>query len=48
MLSLSVLFLMKQGCGGAGKSDKSPATFTIKEIVALKKLMRMMVIHLYV
>ena len=48
MLSLSVLFLMEQGCGGAWSSGKSPATLKIKEMVAITKLMRIMIIHVYI
>ena len=40
MLSLSVLFLMEQGCGGVWRSGKSPATLRTKEMVAVTKLMR--------
>ena len=48
MLSLSVLFLMKQGCGGAWRSGKSLATSRTKEMVAITKLIRMMIIQLYI
>ena len=30
MLSLSILFLMKEGCGGDWRSGKSPVTLRIK------------------
>ena len=48
MLSLSVLFLMEQGCGGVWRSGKSPATLRTKEMVAVTKLIRLMIIHLYI
>ena len=47
MLSLSALLLMEQGCGGAWRSGKSPATLRTKEMAAVTELMRMMIIHLY-
>ena len=37
MLSLSVSFLMDQGCGGAWRSGKSLSTLRIKEMVAMIK-----------
>ena len=48
MLSLSVLLLVEQGCGGAWRSGKSPATLRTKEMVAVTKLMRLTIIHLYI
>ena len=45
MLSLSVLFLMEQGCGGAWRSGKSPVTLRTEEMVPVTMLM---IIHSYI
>ena len=45
MLSLSVLFLMEQGCGGAWRSGKSSVTLRTEEMVPVTMLM---IIHSYI
>ena len=45
MLSLSVLFLMEQGCGGVWRSGKSPVTLRTEEMVPVTMLM---IIHSYI